>query len=57
MPLESRLERRMLVLRAPKTGKVVFSDEKTTLFPNVVFRYYEALKGLLGPILALLGPF
>ena len=57
MPLESRLEPLMLVLRAPKTKKVWFSVCKITLFANAAFRYFEALEDLLGPMLALLGPF
>ena len=60
VPLESLLARLMLVLRAPKTRKVWFSNCTSTLFENVVFRYFEALDvllELLGPILALLGPF
>ena len=57
MPLESHHERLMLVLRAPKTQKVLFSYRKTTLFANAVFRYFEALEILLGNIFALLGPF
>ena len=57
VPLESLLERLMLVLRAPKNRKVLFPHWKITLFANVVFRYFEVLQALLGSILALLGPF
>ena len=57
MPLESRLEPLMLVLRAPKTRKVWFYCKKITFFANAAFRYFEALEDLLGPMLALLGPF
>ena len=52
MPLESRLEPLMLVLRAPKTRKVMFSYTKIALLAHVVFRYFEALEILLGSILA-----
>ena len=55
VPLESLLERLMLVLRAPKTRKVWFPNRKITLFANVVLQYFEAIDVLLGPILALLG--
>ena len=57
VPLESLLERPMLVLRTPKTRKVLFSHSKITFVANAVFRYFEVLKALLGSILALLGPF
>ena len=57
VPLESRLERLMLVLRAPKTRKVWFHYGKITFFANAAFRYFEALEDLLGRMLALLGPF
>ena len=56
VPLESLLERLMLVLRAPKTRKVWFSHGKITLSANIVFRYFEALEDLLGLMLALLDP-
>ena len=56
VPLESRLEPLMLVLSSHKTRKVWFYYNKTTFFANAVFRYFEALKDLLGPMLALLGP-
>ena len=56
VPLESRLEPLMLVLRAPKTRKVWFSNWKITLFANAAFRYFEALEVLLGSILAHHGP-
>ena len=57
VPLESRPEPLMLVLRAPKTRKVWFSICKITLFAIAAFRYFEALEDLLGRMLALLGPF
>ena len=57
MPLESRLEPIMLVLRAPKTQKVWFYNRNIKLFAIGAFRYFEALEDLIGPMLALLGPF
>ena len=57
VPLESRLEPLMLVLRPPKTRKVLFYHCKISFFANVAFRYFEALEDLLGRMLALLGPF
>ena len=56
VPLESILERLMLVLRPPKTRKVWFSGWKITLFANAAFRYFQALEVLLGSILAHHGP-
>ena len=51
VPLESLLERLMLVLKAPDTRKVLFSYRKITFFENVVFRYFEALDVVSWPVL------
>ena len=56
VPLENCLEPLMLVLRAPKTRKVLFYHCKITCSANAAFRYFEALEDLLGRMLALLGP-
>ena len=56
VPLES-LEPLMLVLRAPKTRKVWFYNNKITFFAHAAFRYFEALEDILGRMLALLGLF
>ena len=57
VPLESRLEPLMLVLRAPKTRKVWFSVGKITFFAIAAFRAFEALEILFGSILAHHGLF
>ena len=56
VPLESRLEPLMLVLRATKTRKVWFPFGKITLFAIAAFWHFEALEDAIGPMLALLGP-
>ena len=57
VPLESVLERLMLVLIASKTQKILFSNRKTTLFAKAAFRYFQALESILEPIFALLSKF
>ena len=55
--LERLLERLMLVLRAHKIRKYGFTTISSHFLQIVCFRYFEVLEDLLGPMLALLGPF